>query len=452
MKPNLHFSKFLLFFFLIPGLLLGQEAEEGLSSMVLDSAPRKLYSELYSDTIGNQFMVEIYEEPLEGENLVHFRAFKNGELLARKSQALAESHNFSFFINETEDQLIRPDVQELMFQVLRTLFEESEEKRRQMLVELLQDEELARNISKNLEQPDADIDEQELASLLSKSIKPPPPEIDDRKLAEEVAKNMKQPSVEIDQKKMESIMYSVFSNEELTTKISNQIQPKAAVVDVDQLAQQLSGSIVPKVDEAALAERLSESVQPRLDEAALAERLTESVQPRLDEAALAERLTESVQPRLDEVALAARLTETVQPKVNEEDLAKRLSSKIKPAVARINEDALATKLAKKLTEKEKLAAAKIPQYAELIKQVEAANQEKDYVKTISLLDEDIARRTPSEQQRVLKISGLMSVLVASKKLKTAISTINDFDLPEDQALEQLSASLEEWIQQNLIIE
>ena len=431
MKPNRHFSKFLLFFFLIPGLLLGQEAEEGLSSMVLDSAPRKLYS----DTIGNQFMVEIYEEPLEGENLVHFRAFKNGELLARKSQALAESHNFSFFINETEDQLIRPDVQELMFQVLRTLFEESEEKRRQMLVELLQDEELARNISKNLEQPDADIDEQELASLLSKSIKPPPPEIDDRKLAEEVAKNMKQPSVEIDQKKMESIMYSVFSNEELTTKISNQIQPKAAVVDVDQLAQQLSGSIVPKVDEAALAERLSESVQPRLDEAALAE-----------------RLTESVQPRLDEVALAARLTETVQPKVNEEDLAKRLSSKIKPAVARINEDALATKLAKKLTEKEKLAAAKIPQYAELIKQVEAANQEKDYVKTISLLDEDIARRTPSEQQRVLKISGLMSVLVASKKLKTAISTINDFDLPEDQALEQLSASLEEWIQQNLIIE
>ncbi len=435
MKPNRHFSKFLLFFFLIPGLLLGQEAEEGLSSMVLDSAPRKLYSELYSDMIGNQFMVEIYEEPLEGENLVHFRAFKNGELLARKSQALAESHNFSFFINETEDQLIRPDVQELMFQVLRTLFEESEEKRRQMLVELLQDEELARNISKNLEQPDADIDEQELASLLSKSIKPPPPEIDDRKLAEEVAKNMKQPSVEIDQKKMESIMYSVFSNEELTTKISNQIQPKAAVVDVDQLAQQLSGSIVPEVDEAALAERLSESVQPRLDEAALAE-----------------RLTESVQPRLDEVALAARLTETVQPKVNEEDLAKRLSSKIKPAVARINEDALATKLAKKLTEKEKLAAAKIPQYAELIKQVEAANQEKDYVKTISLLDEDIARRTPSEQQRVLKISGLMSVLVASKKLKTAISTINDFDLPEDQALEQLSASLEEWIQQNLIIE
>ena len=50
------------------------------------------------------------------------------------------------------------------------------------------------------------------------------------------------------------------------------------------------------------------------------------------------------------------------------------------------------------------------------------------------------------------ISGLMSVLVASKKLKTAISTIDDYDLPEDQALEQLSSSLEEWIQQNLIVE
>ena len=104
------------------------------------------------------------------------------------------------------------------------------------------------------------------------------------------------------------------------------------------------------------------------------------------------------------------------------------------------------------TEKEKVAAAKIPKYAELIEQVEEANQEKDYAKTIRLLDEDIARRTPDEQQRVLKISGLMSVLVASKKLKTAISTIDDYDLPEDQALEQLSSSLEEWIQQNLIVE
>ncbi|MEL0181041.1 MAG: hypothetical protein VXA33_16180 [Deltaproteobacteria bacterium] len=423
------------FMILVSFSLHGQETDEALTAMVLDSAPRKLYSELYSDSIGNQFMVEIYEEPLEGENLVHFRAFKNNELLARKSQALAESHNFSFFINETEDKLIRPEVQELLFQVLRTLFEESDEKSKTMLMELLQDEALAKNISKNLEQPNADVNEVQLAELLSKSIKPPPPEIDNSKLAEEVARQIKQPTVEIDEKKLENVMFSVLSKEEVAGKISNQIQPKPAVVDVDKLAEQLSGNIVPQVDEEALASRLSDKVKPQMDEEALAQ-----------------RLTEKVQPRVDEEALAARLSESVQPTVDEEGLADRISNKIRPATVNINEDALATNLARKLTEKEKVAAAKIPKYAELIEQVEEANQEKDYAKTIRLLDEDIARRTPDEQQRVLKISGLMSVLVASKKLKTAISTIDDYDLPEDQALEQLSSSLEEWIQQNLIVE
>ena len=423
------------FMILVSFSVHGQETDEALTAMVLDSAPRKLYSELYSDSIGNQFMVEIYEEPLEGENLVHFRAFKNNELLARKSQALAESHNFSFFINETEDNLIRPEVQELLFQVLRTLFEESDEKSKTMLMELLQDEALAKNISKNLEQPNADVNEVQLAELLSKSIKPPPPEIDNSKLAEEVARQIKQPTVEIDEKKLENVMFSVLSKEEVAGKISNQIQPKPAVVDVDKLAEQLSGNIVPQVDEEALASRLSDKVKPQMDEEALAQ-----------------RLTEKVQPRVDEEALAARLSESVQPTVDEEGLADRISNKIRPATVNINEDALATNLARKLTEKEKVAAAKIPKYAELIEQVEEANQEKDYAKTIRLLDEDIARRTPDEQQRVLKISGLMSVLVASKKLKTAISTIDDYDLPEDQALEQLSSSLEEWIRQNLIVE
>ena len=423
------------FMILVSFSVHGQETDEAMTAMVLDSAPRKLYSELYSDSIGNQFMVEIYEEPLEGENLVHFRAFKNSELLARKSQALAESHNFSFFINETEDKLIRPDIQELLFQVLRTLFEESDEKSKTMLMELLQDEALAKNISKNLEQPNADVNEEQLAELLSKSIKPPPPEIDNSKLAEEVARQIKQPTVEIDEKKLENVMFSVLSKEEVAGKISNQIQPKPAVVDVDKLAEQLSGNIVPQVDEEALASRLSDKVKPQMDEEALAQ-----------------RLTEKVQPRVDEEALAARLSESVQPTVDEEGLADRISNKIRPATVNINEDALATNLARKLTEKEKVAAAKIPKYAELIEQVEEANQEKDYAKTIRLLDEDIARRTPDEQQRVLKISGLMSVLVASKKLKTAISTIDDYDLPEDQALEQLSSSLEEWIQQNLIVE
>ena len=434
MKKNRTVS-LLSFLILVSFSVHGQETDEAMTAMVLDSAPRKLYSELYSDSIGNQFMVEIYEEPLEGENLVHFRAFKNSELLARKSQALAESHNFSFFINETEDKLIRPDIQEMLFQVLRTLFEESDEKSKTMLMELLQDEALAKNISKNLEQPNADVNEVQLAELLSKSIKPPPPEIDNSKLAEEVARQIKQPTVEIDEKKLENVMFSVLSKEEVAEKISNQIQPKPAVVDVDKLAEQLSGNIVPQVDEEALASRLSDKVKPQMDEEALAQ-----------------RLTEKVQPRVDEEALAARLSESVQPTVDEEGLADRISNKIRPATVNINEDALATNLARKLTEKEKVAAAKIPKYAELIEQVEESNQEKDYAKTIRLLDEDIARRTPDEQQRVLKISGLMSVLVASKKLKTAISTIDDYDLPEDQALEQLSSSLEEWIQQNLIVE
>ena len=109
-------------------------------------------------------------------------------------------------------------------------------------------------------------------------------------------------------------------------------------------------------------------------------------------------------------------------------------------------------MAIKLTQDENLVATKIPPYQELLSQVSASNEQQDYEKTIKILDEDIADRTPDEQRKALKISGLMSVLVASKKLKTAISTIDDYDLPEDQALEQLSSSLEEWIQQNLIVE
>ena len=45
---------------------LAQEDADSISTVVIDSAPKKLYSELYSDENGNQFMVEIYEEPQEG--------------------------------------------------------------------------------------------------------------------------------------------------------------------------------------------------------------------------------------------------------------------------------------------------------------------------------------------------------------------------------------------------
>ena len=71
-------------------------------------------------------------------------------------------------------------------------------------------------------------------------------------------------------------------------------------------------------------------------------------------------------------------------------------------------------------------------------------------KTIKILDEDIADRTPDEQRKALKISGLMSVLVASKKLKRAISTIEDYDLPDDPALREISSALSEWLANNLV--
>ena len=46
----------------------------------------------------------------------------------------------------------------------------------------------------------------------------------------------------------------------------------------------------------------------------------------------------------------------------------------------------------------------------------------------------------------------MSVLVGSKKLKRAVSTIEDFDLPDDPALRQIEEALDEWLKKHLIIE
>ena len=82
--------------------------------------------------------------------------------------------------------------------------------------------------------------------------------------------------------------------------------------------------------------------------------------------------------------------------------------------------------------------------------IEKYNQPRD--KTIKILDEDIADRTPDEQRKALKISGLMSVLVASKKLKRAISTIDDYDLPDDPSLREISSALSEWLSKNLVSE
>ena len=146
--------------FLILALVLGfirsvlaQEDTDSISTVVIDSAPKKLYSELYSDENGNQFMVEIYEEPQEGENLIHFRSFKNGKIIGRKSQALADAHNFTFYIDETEERLMREDSAQLLYEVLKKLMEESDQKLKSNLEDMFDEEEIADQLTQKLADP-----------------------------------------------------------------------------------------------------------------------------------------------------------------------------------------------------------------------------------------------------------------------------------------------------------
>ena len=143
----------LLIMFGFAGSGLGQEDSDIISTVVIDSAPKKLYSELYSDENGNQFMVEIYEEPQEGENLIHFRSFKNGKIIGRKSQALADAHNFSFYIDETEERLMREDSAQLLYEVLKKLMEESDQKLKSNLEDMFDEEEIADQLTKKLADP-----------------------------------------------------------------------------------------------------------------------------------------------------------------------------------------------------------------------------------------------------------------------------------------------------------
>ena len=349
------------------------------TATVIDSVPRKLYTELYSDKGGNQFLVEVYEESQEGQSQLHFRAFKNGSLVVTKSQAVAESHNFTFFVDELQDRLMPQQTEDLLIKVFSRLFQESDERMRQAMLEVFNEEKVAQYINENLQVPPGEVDEEELAKLLSPNIK-------------------------------------------------------------------------PVVDDEALAARLSSQVKPVVDDAALAARLSSQVKPVVDDEALAERLSSKVKPRLDEEKLAKRLSQRVKPQINEKRLADRLSRNIKPSPVDLNEEALAVALAIKLTEQEKLASLKVRKYPELLSQVEEANRAGDYEKTLQLLDEDLANRTPEEQRKALKISGIMSVLVGAKKMKRALSTIDDYDLPDDPELRQLQQSLDNWLQENLVME
>jgi len=305
---------------------VAQKSTDTISTIVIDSAPKKLYSELYSDETGNQFMVEIYEEPQEGENLIHFRSFKNGEIIGRKSQALADAHNFTFFIDETEQRIMRQDTEQMLYNVLKKLMEESDQKLKTNLEDLFDQDKMAQTISEKIKTPD-----EEIAAM--------------------------------------------------ATRISKEIQ-------------------TPDEQIAAMATRISKEIKT--------------------------------------------------PDEQISTMATQISKQIKTPEARVNEESLALTLAIKLTQEENLVAAKIPPYADLLNQVSATNEQQDYEKTIDLLDEDIANRTPDEQRKALKISGLMSVLVASKKLKRAISTIDDYDLPDDPDLREISAALSEWLSKNLV--
>jgi GMP synthase PP-ATPase subunit len=526
--------------------------EAQVAATVIDSAPRKLYSELYSDEGGNQFLVEVYEESQDGQSQLHFRAFKNGSLITTKSQVVAESHNFSFFVDEQQDRLMRPKAEDFLIKVFSRLFLESDARMRQAMLEVFNEEKVAQHINENLQVPPGEVDEEELAKLLAPNIKPVvddealakrlsgqikpivddealakrlsgqikpmvddealakrlsgqiKPVVDDEALAKRLSSQIK-PMVDDEAlaKRLSSQIKPMVDDEALAKRLSSQIKPMVddealakhlsgqikpvvdhealvrrlvddgllaeqlskkirPVVDDEALAARLSGQIKPVVDDEALAKRLSKQVKPVVDEQALARRLVDDgllaeqlsskVKPIVDDEALAARLSKQIKPVVDDKALAKRLSTQIKSRINEKQLADRLSSKIKPSPVNLNEEALAVALAIKLTERERVAALKVRKYPELLSEVEQANRAGDYEKTLQLLDEDLANRTPEEQRKALKISGIMSVLVGAKKMKRALSTINDYDLPDDPELRQLHQSLDLWLQNNLVLE
>ena len=458
--------------------------EAQVAATVIDSAPRKLYAELYSDEGGNQFLVEVYEESQDGQSQLHFRAFKNGSLITTKSQVVAESHNFSFFVDEQQDRLMRPKAEDFLIKVFSRLFLESDARMRQAMLEVFNEEKVAQHINENLQVPPGEVDEEELAKLLAPNIKPV---VDDEALAKRLSGQIK-PVVDDEAlaKRLSGQIKPMVDDEALAKRLSGQIKPVVddealvrRLVDDGLLAEQLSKKIRPVVDDAALAARLSGQIKPVVDDEALAKRLSKQVKPvvdyqalarrLVDDGLLAEQLSSKVKPIVDDEALAARLSKQIKPvvddkalakrlsaqiksRINEKQLADRLSSKIKPSPVNLNEEALAVALAIKLTERERVAAIKVRKYPELLSEVEQANRAGDYEKTLQLLDEDIANRTPEEQRKALKISGIMSVLVGAKKMKRALSTINDYDLPDDPELRQLHQSLDLWLQNNLVLE
>ncbi len=431
---------------------VAQKSTDTISTVVIDSAPKKLYSELYSDETGNQFMVEIYEEPQEGENLIHFRSFKNGEIIGRKSQALADAHNFTFFIDETEQRIMRQDTEQMLYNVLKKLMEESDQKLKTNLEDLFDQEKMAQSLSEKIKTPDEEI--AAMATRISKEIKTPDDQIRDmasriskeitfdggtvKNMAERISKQIKTPDEQI---------------AAMATRISKEI--KTPDEQIAAMATRISKEIkTPDEQIAAMATRISKEIT--FDGGTvknMAERISKQIKtPDEQIEAMATRISKEIKTPDEQIAaMATRISKEIKtPDEQISTMATQISKQIKTPEARVNEESLALTLAIRLTQEENLVATKIPPYADLLNQVSATNEQQDYEKTIDLLDEDIANRTPDEQRKALKISGLMSVLVASKKLKRAISTIDDYDLTDDPDLREISAALSEWLSKNLV--
>ena len=412
-----------------------QESADTISTVVIDSAPKKLYSELYSDEKGNQFMVEIYEEPQEGENLIHFRSFKNGEIIGRKSQTLADAHNFTFFINETEQRVMTEDTEQMLYNVIKRLMDESDQKLQSNLEDMFDQEKMAQSLSEKIKTPDDQLST--MADQISKKITFDGGTV--KNMAERISEQIKTPDEQI---------------AAMATRISKEIQtPDEQISDMaNRISKEITfdGGTVKN-----MAERISEQIKtPDEQIAAMATRISKEIQtPDEQISDMANRISKEITFDGGTVKnMAERISKQIKtPEEQINTMASQISKQIKTPEAKVNEESLALTLAIKLTQKENLVAAKIPPYEELLSQVSDSNQQQDYERTIEILDEDIANRTPEEQRKALKISGLMSVLLASKKLKRAISTIDDYDLPDDPGLREISADLSEWVSKNLVV-
>jgi len=422
-------------FFASVSSTFAQASEEAISTVVIDSAPKKLYSELYADETGNQFMVEIYEEPQEGENLIHFRSFKNGQIIGRKSQALADSHNFSFFIDETEQRVMSQDTEQMLYNVIKKLMEESDQKLKSNLEDMFDQEKMAKSLSEKIKTPDDQLSN--MADQISKKITFDGGTV--KNMAKRISEQIKTPDEQI---------------AEMATRISKEIEtPDEKISDMaSRISKKITfdGGTVKN-----MAERISEQIKtPDEQIAEMATRISKEIQtPDEQISDMASRISKKITFDGGTVKnMAERISEQIKtPDDQITTMASQISKQIKTPEARVNEESLALTLAIKLTQKENLVAAKIPPYEELLSQVSDSNQQQDYERTVEILDEDIANRTPDEQRKALKISGLMSVLIASKKLKRAISTIDDYDLPDDPSLREIEAALSEWVSKNLVL-